>query len=198
MRAIIAGLYNSGSTCLAGCMHRLGVDMGSPFWRNEKNNHYEPYDLSCLLRHFWNEPNTRENTPQPIRVEILRRWVIGREVTCPKAVGAKHPLLALSLNDLLQAWGLSTKFIWCYRTLEESIIKLKRRKWFDEKAEYIQRQLWEAIEAFQISHKNGILRLDYHQLRKNRERVIDEITEYLEIEPSAEQRQEALNWVQQD
>jgi hypothetical protein len=28
----ILGCYRSGSSLLAGVLHRLGVDMGSPFW----------------------------------------------------------------------------------------------------------------------------------------------------------------------
>ena len=38
MRIVVAGLYDSGSSCLAGVLHHLNVDMGAPFWeRAEKD-----------------------------------------------------------------------------------------------------------------------------------------------------------------
>lgn len=41
MRIAVLGLYNSGSTCVAGILDRLGVDMGAPFWASETDNYYE-------------------------------------------------------------------------------------------------------------------------------------------------------------
>src|SRR5487761_787575 len=75
----ILGLYNSGSTALAGALHRLGVHMGAPFWYSSderaKNNFYEPWDLACQLRFWWNEPNIRENTDRQLRIACLGNWV---------------------------------------------------------------------------------------------------------------------------
>jgi hypothetical protein len=198
MRVVVAGLFNSGSTCLAGCLHRLGVDMGSPFWINEQDNYYEPYDLSCLIRHFWSEPYAIENTPEPIRIQILQNWVVMREALGYQNIGAKHPLLALSLNDLLQAWGSKTKFVWSYRPLRESIAKLQKRGWFGDKAEYIQQQLWRALQVFHSEHKQRCLVIDYRELRTNRTHTIHELVRYLEISPSQSQLLEAINWVEQE
>ena len=79
MRLAIIGLYNSGSTILAGMLYRLGANMGAPFWSNSddqsKDNFYEPYDLSWHLRMWWNEPNITERTTAAKRTDFLRRWI---------------------------------------------------------------------------------------------------------------------------
>lgn len=94
----VLGLYNSGSTALAGALHRLGVDMGAPFWRDSDDrsprNYYEPWDLSCRLRSWWDEPEAREAVNQATRVAYLRDWR-RRAGRCPGPAGAKHPLLSL-------------------------------------------------------------------------------------------------------
>ena len=67
-RIAVLGLYNSGSTVIAGMLHRLGVNMGQPFWQTSADgaacNHYEPYDLSWHLRRWWDEPRAVERAPR--------------------------------------------------------------------------------------------------------------------------------------
>lgn len=118
----VIGLYRSGSTVAAGMLHHLGVDMGAPFW----GDYYEPHSLSEQLRAWWNEPLLEPQVDCSRRVSGLRAWIESREVSDSRCIGCKHPLLSLCGDDLLEAWGAETRFIWTYRPLEESIESIVR------------------------------------------------------------------------
>jgi len=134
MRFAVLGLYNSGSTALAGMLHRLGANMGPPFWENSDDdsavNYYESYDLSWHLRKWWNEPRIAECVSSRHRIEFLKRWVNLQQCAGQAPVGAKHPLLSLCGPDLVEAWGAETLFFWSWRPLRESVAGLQRRGWF--------------------------------------------------------------------
>lgn len=103
----VIGLFNSGSTMIAGVLHRLGVNMGAPFW----GAFYEPRDLRNALVHWWNEPRIRETVPQNFRVESLQAWLRSHTVNADVPTGAKHPLLCMCCDDLVQAWGEKTSVV---------------------------------------------------------------------------------------
>jgi hypothetical protein len=188
-RVAILGLYNSGSTALAGALHRLGVHMGAPFWYSSderaKNNFYEPWDLACQLRFWWNEPNIRENTDRQTRITCLANWVRLRQCFYPGAVGAKHPLLCLCADDLVTAWGANTIFLRACRPLEESINRLRARNWFPQREEALQRRLWQALEDFCACQPH--LPVEYNRLRSDPAAVLREIADYAHLTPSASQ-----------
>ncbi len=189
VKIAILGLYNSGSTALAGALHRLGVHMGAPFWYNSdeqaKNNFYEPWDLACLLLFWWSEPDIRENTPRHIRIACLANWVCLRQCYSQTAVGAKHPLLCLCGDDLLTAWGADTIFLRAYRPLDESIERLRARHWFPEREEPLQRRMWHALDNFCARQPH--LSIEYHRLRRHPAAVLREIAEYAHLQPTAAQ-----------
>jgi hypothetical protein len=188
-RIAVLGLYNSGSTALAGALHRLGVHMGSPFWYNSddnaKNNYYEPWDLGCQLRYWWNEPAIRENTDRQTRIACLGNWVRMRQCFHQVAVGAKHPLLCLCGEDLLTAWGADTIFLRACRLLDESIERLKARNWFSNHEDSLQRTLWQALEQFCARQPH--LPVEYRRLRSEPAAVLREIAAYAHLHPTASQ-----------
>ena len=193
MRIVVAGLFNSGSTCIAGALDRLGVDMGSPYW-HDNENFYEPYDLSCILREFWNQPNCVESTRRDIRLAVYRNWIMGREALGRNCCGAKHPLLSLSLGDLQEAWGKNTLFVWSYRPLDESIRGLRKRGWFGEKTETLQETLWNSLTAF-ASTKQNMLKIDYNSMLENSSSEIDRIIEACGLTVNEAVRENAINSV---
>lgn len=188
-RIAVLGLYNSRSTALAGALHRLGVHMGSPFWCNSddssKNNFYEPWDLACQLRHWWNEPAIRENTDRKIRIALLDNWVRLRQFFHQSAVGAKHPLFCLCGDDLLTAWGTDTIFLRACRPLDESIERLKVRNWFPNREDSLQRTLWQSLERFCFRQPH--LPVEYRRLLNEPAVVLREIADYAHLNPTATQ-----------
>ena len=194
----LLGLYNSGSTALAGALHRLGVHMGAPYWYSSDerapNNFYEPWDLACLLRMWWNEPDIRENTDRQTRVACLSNWLRLRQCYYQSTVGAKHPLLCLCADDLVTAWGADTIFLWAYRPLDESIERLRARKWFAYREEPLQRRLWQTLEDFCVRQPH--LRVDYQRLRSDPAAVLRGIAAYVHLEPTAAQWTAAEAFIQ--
>lgn len=188
-RIAILGLYNSGSTALAGALHRLGVHMGAPFWhifdKGVRTNSYEPWDLACMLRHWWNEPDVRETTDRQSRIDCLVNWVRLRQCFHQNAVGAKHPLLCLCADDLLTAWGADTVFLRAYRPLEESIERLRARRWLAQREGPLQRQLWQVLEEFCSRWPH--LPVEYRRLRSDTDSVLQEIAAYAHLGPTEAQ-----------
>jgi hypothetical protein len=196
----ILGLYNSGSTALAGALHRLGVHMGAPFWFSSdecaKNNFYEPWDLACQLRTWWNEPDIRENTDRQIRIACLANWVRLRQCFHQRAVGAKHPLLCLCGDDLVAGWGEDTLFLRVCRPLSESIERLRARNWFAPREESLQRRLWQALEEF--CSRQPHLPVEYRRLRSEPAVVLREIAAYAHLRPTAAQLAAAAAFVESE
>jgi hypothetical protein len=194
-RVVVLGLYNSGSTAIARVLHRLGVHMGEPFWANsiegDNLNFYEPYDLSWRLRKWWSEPDAVEKVLSADRIRFLERWILLQECERPGAAGAKHPLLGFCAHDLVKAWGEHTVFIWAWRSLNESIEKLKQRGWFPgNHHESLQRKLWGSITNFAASHP-GVIKLDFNQVRTDPMSAAKTLASLAGLEPSEETQKSA-------
>jgi hypothetical protein len=190
IRIAVLGLFRSGSTAVAGVLHHLGVDMGKPFFES----FFESDWLAHQLRIWWNEPYLLEQTPKAERIHILREWVRERESNGSSHVGMKHPLLSLSANDLLEAWGDKTRFIWTYRPIEDSIASLNRLCW--ENTEYVQRTLWDKLTKFFANQEH--LRLEFSQMMRQPAIEIERIATYLGLLPTREQFQSAVRFIDPD
>jgi hypothetical protein len=197
-RIAVVGLYNSGSTAIAGVLHLLGVSMGPPFWRSsdddDPNNYYEPVDLSWHLRRWWNEPEIIEKTAAADRIRFLKRWIELQECAHPGPSGAKHPLLSLCGDDLITAWGPDTQFIWCWRPLDQSIAGLQRRGWFPGSEESLQQRLWDALESFESRHE-GLVRLDWARVQSHPGEATRQLAALAGLERSDEQLLTAARFI---
>lgn len=188
MRIAILGTYRSGSSAIAGMLHHLGIELGSPF----VGDHYESSELSTALRVWWTEPLLLPSMNVKKRRKFLRQWIEAREIGS-NLVGAKHPLLSLSANDVFDAWGPETRFIWCARPLVESIDSLARLNWWAE-PDRIQRKLNLANEEFfqTVEH----LKLAYCTTQSDPMAQIELICNWLGLSPAKQQVDQALDWIQ--
>jgi len=186
-RTAVLGLFRSGSTAVAGVLHRLGVQMGEPFWRD----YYESESIGLELRTWWNEPFLEETVPQSQRIEALKRWVEEQERR-GEPVGLKHPLLSLCGEDLQAAWGSSTRFIWSCRALEDSVRSLENKKWWPN-ARFVQERLWAAVTRFCAGQDH--LRIEFAELINDSRREVHRIAEYLNLHPSEQQVKQAIRFV---
>jgi len=176
VRIVVSGLYRSGSTAIAGILHRLGVDMGAPFHAN----FYEPYTLSGQLRYWWQEPFIIERVASGERIRILKEWITYREKANVKAIGAKHPLLSLCCDDILAAWGCNTRFIWAYRPIEESIASLTKVGWWHPMECWrIQEILWEEANIFFSNNQH--FRMEHDALIQDPFQHIERIAKFVGI-----------------
>jgi hypothetical protein len=197
-RVAVLGLYNSGSTVLAGMMHRLGLNMGAPFFASSDddadNNYYEPRDLSARLRRWWREPEMVAAEPRAARVAYLSQWAERTESLRAGSACAKHPLLSLSAPDLVSAWGSDTAFVWAYRPLEESVRGLVRRGWFRGHEGDAQRALWDALHAFESDHGH-VTRIAFADVHAERQATVDALLHVARAHATPEQRAAAIAFV---
>jgi hypothetical protein len=207
VRIVVAGLYNSGSSCMAGILHHLGVDMGAPFYEfpeNEDEMFYEPEDMSADLRRMWKEPDGETDLSSIERQEVFRKWIQNRETIHKTRAhhGAKHPLLCLSLNDIVSAWGDETVFIWSRRDLEKSIEGLKRRHrketnqpcFSAEAAEALQRKLYRHLENFFrfLDTDQNRIAIEYSDVTAHKVAAVDYIIKTLKLNITDEPRLKAI------
>ena len=197
-RIAILGLYNSGSTALAGMLFRMGVNMGPPYWADSRpdsaSNFYESYDLSWHLRNWWTEPDLVERVAAARRIRFLQLWVQLQESVGFRVVGAKHPLLSLCVSDLVVAWGAAARFIWSYRPFDESVSGLKRRGWFEGHEHRVQLRLWESLQEIQGSTP-GMVKLDWSHVREDPLSAARELATLADLRPSAAQLEAAASFV---
>ena len=152
-RIAIVGLYNSGSSILTKILMTLGVRTGRLKWHgsNKTHVHFENLDMKPFLVQAWNQPYGVPSVyTRAQRVQRLRSWIEKEEVTAGGApVCLKHPLLSLSLDDLLDAWGNETTFVWAHRSVTDSVAALQRRRWFNDPiAASLQAKLWQSLRDF--------------------------------------------------
>lgn len=188
-RIAVLGVYRSGSTAVAGALHRLGVDMGPPFFEG----FYESAGLSKQLRKWWDEPRLREKVSQAKRVPALAQWIQEREAGGARWVGMKHPLLSLCGEDLVQAWGPETRFIRCCRPLEDSINSLKRLGRSVDGA-FLQGTLMAALDRFFAGREH--LAIEFADLMSNPRREVERLMEYLSITADADRIEAAVRFIE--
>lgn len=186
MRIVILGLYNSGSSVLAGILHNLGVYMGGPpFFRQC----YEAVDVSVKLRTWWTEPDLVESVKPWLRVRYFRRWVKRKEQKGFTTIGIKHPLLCLSASDIEKAWGSEVRYIWSKRELDESIAGLIHRGWYFPDPVAMQNRLWESLMSFIAVHDH--IEVPYRDLVETPDMIISKLVFDLGIPASRKQIERA-------
>ncbi len=190
-RVAVMGLYNSGSTALAGMLSRMGVTLGPPFWRNSEEGHpenfYESRHLSGTLRSWWGEPLATPMVPEHTRIGYLLAWAHFYEGRHPGPIGAKHPLLSLCGPDLLTAWGSAARFIRCGRPLNESIDGLRRRGWFPGHEVGLQTRLWDALVDLERQPNANVTTVDWGMAKADPLGAARAVARAAGIDPSAEQ-----------
>jgi hypothetical protein len=166
--------------------------MGLQFHRD----FYEPRWLAAQLRRWWNEPEIRESSTREERVRTLAAWAQDAQTHSPADwIAAKHPLLLLCADELAEAWGDSTHFVWSFRPLAESIASLERRGWWPGQERPLQQKLWEVANRFFPTRQH--LRIDFARLLGNPPREVDRLIQYLGLHPSASQRTDAISFIRQ-
>lgn len=181
---IILGLHRSGSSCLAGVLHRLGVYMGSDFRGCEPDGGYEDRQLSRLCERAMRFPylNPRQSITQ--FAENARGWVV-RHNSSAEVVGAKYPHLCHYVRSLESLTTL--KIVHASRPLEESIqslIKRSGKRQSHKQLENVQRFLWQQKTEFLDEYAAKVdgcshYTVEYDQLLNWPRQTISELAEWL-------------------
>jgi hypothetical protein len=184
----ILGLYRGGTSCVAGILHHLGLQMGSvlPGSPDNPDGFYESIWLRAQLRRIWGEPVLTRQPHRTEQVTVLRHW---RHLHIPPGshrhdmIAVKHPLLCLMGPELLNAWGPATRFIAIYRPLEDCIASLQRVNWWPQEiCRRVTQRLWTAREAF--LSRTPHLKLWHDELLADPATHVRRIAEFLSLNAS--------------
>lgn len=203
--AAVLGVYRGGTSCMAGVLQRLGIELGPNLKAARQENptgFYEDELLGEVCRNIFSEPWLTRQAGQEQSMSLLRWWASKRCRDLPGddkgMLAGKHPLLSLLVQELELTWN-HPKFIVLNRPVADSLRSLKKTGWGwpVEAMEYVLPRMMksrdEALEKCGASH----LRVDFDLLRQNPRSVISEVIEFLECFPSDSQIQSAIDFVQQ-
>lgn len=204
----VIGLHRSGSSCIAGVLHKLGVYMGDHLGGYEPSGGYEARGLARLCERAYPFPSTERHVGDEELVAGLRRHVqrvrgAARVRGCAMA-GGKYPHLCAMGDVLRMAVGDRLRIVHIDRPLEHSIASLQARSrrstgWLridDEQADVVQRFLWEQKRA--LLDNAVSLTVDYRNLVENPRREIDRLVDFLGLDPRADDRAHAQAHVEQN
>lgn len=200
----VMGLYRGGTSCVAGLLSHLGVNMGDRLVRPKRANptgFFEPVELSNRLRRLMDEPHLASIAPASLRIAALKNWLSKQSSKSGSHsqlwLGAKHPLFCIMGKDIIQAWGETTKFIAVYRPIEDSLRSLERLGWWSRRnREACLRKLWDAREGFLTDRDH--LAIDFYSLLDNPMKEILRIQAYLGLEADPELQSAAADFVNAD
>jgi len=197
----VVGLHRSGSSCLAGVLHKLGVYMGQRLGGYEASGGYEAQGLAALCERAFPFPGVERRVEErELRDALARhiRHVHARAQQLGRLAGGKYPHLCAMGAALQAICADQLKVIHIDRPLEVSIESLRRRsrrargrlQISDEQAEIVQRWLWAHKQRWLpgIPH----LRVSYDELCASPAVQVARIIDYLGLSPTSEQRAQAV------
>lgn len=174
---VILGLHRSGSSCLAGVLHRLGVYMGENFSGCEPDGGYEDGYFARLCERSMRFPSVQQNVSISQFAENAKGWLL-RHKGERKVVGIKYPHLCLFVRSLELLEPLVV--IHSSRSLEDSMLSLIRRcgkRYSTTALENHQRLLWLMKNDYLEKHEHYTV--DYNELVESPHKVISNLGVYL-------------------
>lgn len=199
----VLGLHRSGSSCMAGMLHKLGVSMGHKLGGYEKKGGggFEGVGLARLCEAVYTFPSRERKQTHEQVVKALRGFAKYnstrgfRSATGTRnPIGGKYPHLCAMGPELIEAFGARLRVVHIDRPLADSIASLQARcpNRRDEVAE-LQRWLDHKKRAFleQVTH----FPVTYAALLANPEAIVDQLIAFLSLNPTPAQRQAAIEHV---
>ncbi len=186
---LIVGLHRSLSSCLAGVLQHLGVNMG-----NRLNNGHEDLSLQEICEEYMPFPSSEK----PEDTSRLKTWLCDK-LKQGSIIGAKYPTLIAFLKDIEQLHP-NLQIIHSSRPFEESVESLVTRSSKPgnfpatrEQCEKLQAYLYSELRAFLATRK--YLTVEADDLLSDPQGEIDRICNYLGLTPSASSIQKAVAFV---
>lgn len=192
----VLGLHRSGSSCLAMCLHFLGVHMGNVLTGYEKHNGGggEAVQLAKICEQILPFPTTQKRWDDETIVARLRRWTNERRKEAHVRgciAGGKYPTLCDLAPQLEQACGGADmlQVVHIDRPIEESIASLQRRadgfRATEQERTRIQWYLYDRKREYLESRNVAYLTVQYADLCANPRRELERVLEYLQIDKTS-------------
>lgn len=206
----VIGLHRSGSSCLAGVLHNLGLHLGNKFTGYEANGGFEAAGLATICEQAYRFPSISPTGDMAKAEGKLRNWIAAkrREAKAKGTIAAgKYPHLCAMGDVLIRAAGPGLKILHIQRDIDASIRSLQDRGqkytgWLHttpEQAESVQRWLWDQKEQLlaKVSSADQ-LTVEYTALLARPQEQIQRIVAWMGITPTEQQVQGAGAYVQPD
>jgi hypothetical protein len=199
MKPIVAvvGSYRSGTSVIANVLHSLGVSMGEAFEPATpayQRGSFEAKWLLQLCHALFCEESLVAISSKDKRIAGLREWRKMRNDSSPSAaIGAKHPLLCMMIDEMVEAWP-GVRFVFADRPIEESELSLAATGWpwvAKTSPDFIRRMI-DAREASAKRLTEQPLRIGYHELLDNCGETIDRLIDWLALPELTRNRESAI------
>ncbi len=191
----IVGLHSSGSSCLAGVLHRLGIYFGEDcggYYGNALDSScgFESQRLADILERTIPFPGTKMNGCRGglcCELHVLIDRLRSEAASQGKTAAIKYPLLCRAGRSLVRAAEKNLRVIHIDRPLDDSIRSLQAREASRFPAETIaQHQRWlHAGKSHLLRRVQDQLTIPYYQLLDNPLEQIGRIADFLQLTPSA-------------
>jgi len=204
---VVLGMHRSGTSLVAGILEKLGVNMGKRqvgiHWSNPLG-HYENIDFIKMDDKILKKAGGTWDNPPEIS-DILR-------LTSDKKLMSEIEKVVRRNEDVIWGWKVPTTsltielylpfltnphFIVCYRDPEAIARSLKERDDMDrEKALQLTDYYIRSIKEFFKRHPElKYIEIQYEELIENPKEIIYRLIDFLKINPTQKQINEALSLV---
>lgn len=203
----VLGLHSSGSSCLAGVLHHLGLHLGNKLigyygdQPDQGNCGFEAAGLAAICEQAVPFLSTDYKMEQEAIRLHLRGWINEkrREAARRETIAAgKYPQLCRMGKQLMNLCGDQLRVIVSERPIEESILSLQRRcserspeevarhqHWLEEGKQWI-------LDRLDPSRK---LIVQYSHLLEAPGDEVRRIAQFLAITPEVAQMEAVMKWV---
>ena len=198
----VLGLHRSGSSCVAMMLHKLGVHMGDQLtgYKSVRGGG-EAADLARICETAMPFPETRLKCRSGELQAKLLDWIRDRQQESDhfnSLAGGKYPHLCAFGSVLETTLKGNMKVIHTSRPLEESIESLVKQEPMQSprKLTELQKYLWDCKQDFLQKTNVPVLSLEYEDILSDPAQVVDRIIRFLDLAPTADQREDAIAHVQ--
>ena len=203
----VCGLPRSGSSCLAGVLHHLGIPMGRSWIRPGKANpkgFFEDRMLNhirqeCGGRKIWTNPNII----RPHRtVRLLRQWRRDRNDGSPIIGGKLPPFLARIIPEMNRAWPHDLRILVPERPIMDSAKSAAKGRFWQGRTPKQVHNLFVPVVQKQDADIERLqvpcLRVQFTDLMNHPAEAIATIIAFCGLSPTDEQRMAAISFVDPD
>ena len=186
----VVGPFRSGTSCVAGMLHTLGVSMGQTFPRSAPANQkgfFECQHLRGFLSRVFVWPTLSERKVQADECVKMFCKNIALRSDDSDPIGVKHPALCLLVPEMAEAWP-ELKIVSVNRDIESVVKSMGSPGLFPRMPEEKKRELIERMIATRDADierlKIPTLSLDYADVLANPAKAVNDLIAFADIPPS--------------
>ncbi len=205
---VVLGLHRSGSSCLAGVLHKLGICMGKRMGGYEESGGYEAKVVTSICEDTFPFGSTKRHQPHAkVQNRLVKHFAGVQEHVDNQGdyyrVGVKYPSLCAMHVELLKVCP-DLRIVHARRPLAESIKSLQSRSAkctgmlgiSADKAESLQRFLdREKAKFMRQVPQDRVCHVNYEDLLTDTRATVAKLVRFLEIAPTAKQLEGAVRHV---